>query len=138
MKTVGDRIKTRREELGITQEDLAHRLGYKSKSSITKIESGRHNLTPSKIKVIADALLTTPAYIMGWDEEDDVVSKELNTKDDTMSADGYYLNPETAEIAQEIFDDEDLRTLFHVARQASPEQLKSAKAFLEVLKNQEK
>ena len=71
MATIGDRIKMRREELGITQEELAHKLGYKSRSSINKIELNSNNLTQSKIERIADILNTTPSYIMGWDEEED-------------------------------------------------------------------
>ena len=66
--TIGDRIKQRRMELGMSQEELAHKLGYKSRSSINKIELGGQNLTQKKIKKIADALDTTPDYIMGWDE----------------------------------------------------------------------
>lgn len=66
---IGSRIKSRREELGMSQEELAHRIGYKSRSSINKIELGVYALTQSKIKAIADALLTTPSYIMGWEEE---------------------------------------------------------------------
>lgn len=64
--TIGERIKARREELCYSQEDLAKKLGYKSRSSINKIELGYQNLTQSKIKAIADALDTTPSYIMGW------------------------------------------------------------------------
>lgn len=64
--TIGERIKARREELGYSQDDLAKKLGYKSRSSINKIELGYQNLTQSKIKAIADALDTTPSYIMGW------------------------------------------------------------------------
>ena len=67
--TIGDRIKQRRMELGMSQEELAHKLGYKSRSSINKIELGGQNLTQKKIKKIAEALDTTPDYIMGWDEE---------------------------------------------------------------------
>jgi len=67
--TIGDRIKQRRKELGMSQEELAHKLGYKSRSSVNKIELGGQNLTQKKIKKIADALDTTPEYIMGWDEE---------------------------------------------------------------------
>ena len=67
--TIGDRIKQRRMELGMSQEELAHKLGYKSRSSINKIELGGQNLTQKKIKRIADALDTTPEYIMGWDEQ---------------------------------------------------------------------
>ena len=50
--------------------ELAKRLGYKSRSSINKIEVGSRDLTQSRIKAIADALETTPSYIMGWEEFD--------------------------------------------------------------------
>lgn len=68
MSTIGNRIRKRREELGLSQDELGKRIGYKSRSSINKIELGHRNLTQSKIKAIADALETTPSYIMGWDE----------------------------------------------------------------------
>lgn len=77
MKTIGERIKLRREQLNLSQEDLAKKLGYKSRSSINKIESDTRNLTQSKIKAIADALETTPSYIMGWDDEDSYVYKNI-------------------------------------------------------------
>lgn len=66
--TIGERIKNRREDLNLSQMDLAIKLGYKSRSSVNKIELGLQNLTQSKIKAVADALDTTPAYIMGWEE----------------------------------------------------------------------
>lgn len=68
--TIGQRIKQRREELNITQDELAKRLGYKSRSSINKIELDIYNLKQSKIKAIADALQTTPGFIMGWQEDE--------------------------------------------------------------------
>lgn len=68
---VGERIKTRRKQLGITQQELADKLGYKGRSSINKIELSKRNLPPKKIKQIADMLLTTPEYIMGWEEDFD-------------------------------------------------------------------
>ena len=71
MKSVGERIRKKRESLGMSQEELAKKLGYKSRSSINKIEADARNLTQSKIKSIADALQTTPSYIMGWDEPKD-------------------------------------------------------------------
>lgn len=63
---VGDRIRIRREELQMSQDELAQAIGYKSRSSINKIELGVYSLRQSKIKEIADALRTTPEYIMGW------------------------------------------------------------------------
>lgn len=55
----------------MSQEELAHKIGYKSKTSINKIELGIQELRQSKIKQIADALQTTPAYIMGWKETEE-------------------------------------------------------------------
>lgn len=67
--TIGQRIKVRRDALNMSQDELAKRIGYKSRSSINKIELDLYNLKQSKIKAIADALDTTPSYIMGWEEE---------------------------------------------------------------------
>lgn len=68
MATLYDRIKSRRTELGLTVEELAHKMGYKDKSSISKIENGKADIPQSKIAAFADALETTPAYLMGWEE----------------------------------------------------------------------
>lgn len=69
---IGQIIKRRREELGISQEELALKAGYKSRSSINKIEVDGRGLPQSKIIAIANALKTTPFYLMGW--ENDAVS----------------------------------------------------------------
>ncbi|MCI7631616.1 MAG: helix-turn-helix transcriptional regulator [Oscillospiraceae bacterium] len=69
MNTIGNRIRLRREELGLSQDELAKMTGYKSRSSINKIELDQRNLRQSKIKAIADALKTTPAYLMGWEDD---------------------------------------------------------------------
>ena len=76
---IEERIRTRREELNISQTELAKKLGYTSRSSICKIESGDRKLTASKIKKIADALETSPEWIMGWNDE--VVKKTGNGND---------------------------------------------------------
>lgn len=67
--TLYDRIRKRREELGLSQDDLAKKMGYKSRSSINKIEMGLNDIPQSKIIQFARALETTPAYLMGWDDE---------------------------------------------------------------------
>ena len=67
---LGKRIRKKREALGMSQVELAKKLGYKSRSSITKIENDGRSLPQDKIYDIAVALETTPAYIMGWEEAD--------------------------------------------------------------------
>lgn len=53
------RIRKRREELGLSQEELAQKMGYKSRSSINKIEMGENDIPQSKIVQFARALNTT-------------------------------------------------------------------------------
>ena len=67
-------IKARREELGMSQDELAKKLGYKSRSSINKIELGINDLPQSKIAEFACALDTTPTSLMGWDR--DILGKD--------------------------------------------------------------
>jgi phage repressor protein C with HTH and peptisase S24 domain/DNA-binding XRE family transcriptional regulator len=64
---IGDRVKLLREQKGMTQEELANQLGYKSKSSVTHIERGR-DIPRSMVVKLADILDTTPAYLMGWED----------------------------------------------------------------------
>ena len=77
MTTIGDRIKARRLELNMSQDELARLVGYKSRSSINKIESDGRLLPQRKIMEIANALNTTPAYIMGWEESNEADSPSI-------------------------------------------------------------
>lgn len=80
MAEIGKRIRTKREELGMTQEELASKLGYKSKTTIAKIENGTNDIVQSKVIAFAKALGTTPAYLMGWSKE------TIETKYNTLSS----------------------------------------------------
>lgn len=70
-----DRIRLRREELNLSQEELAKRMGYKSRSTINKIELGINDVSQSKIIAFAKALNTTVGYLMG-DEDDQIIDYE--------------------------------------------------------------
>ncbi|MCL2107784.1 MAG: helix-turn-helix transcriptional regulator [Oscillospiraceae bacterium] len=63
------RIKDRREELGMTQDELSQAMGYTSRSSIAKIESGSVDIPQSKISAFANVLDTSVAWLMGWEEK---------------------------------------------------------------------
>ncbi len=67
--SIGTRIKEKRLELGFTQEELANKLGYKSKSTINKIEMDINDIPQSKVVAFANALNTTIAYLMGWEDD---------------------------------------------------------------------
>ena len=61
-------IRQLREQLGLSQDELAKRLGYKSRSTIAKIESGSNDIPQSKIAAFAAALETTPARLLGLEQ----------------------------------------------------------------------
>lgn len=65
---LADKVRIRREELGLSQEELSQRMGYKSRSSINKIETGRP-VTQKIIARLAEALDVPVSYLMGWDKE---------------------------------------------------------------------
>ena len=67
---IGERIRRRREALDMTQDELARAAGYKSRSSINKIEIDGRGLPQKKIVDIAKALKVTPSYLMGWEDEE--------------------------------------------------------------------
>ena len=71
MDTKGDRIRALRLSHGMTMEALGQKLGV-GKATIKKYENGIiENIPSDKIEALADALETTPAYIMGWNEPPD-------------------------------------------------------------------
>ena len=77
---IGDRIKKRREELGLTVDQLAEKIG-KDRATVYRYESKKIEGLPINIlKPLAEALKTTESYLMGWEENtiDDLSSHEIN------------------------------------------------------------
>ena len=107
--TIGERIKLRREQLGMTQDEVAKKCGYKSRSSINKIELSRA-LPLKKIEIMANVLETTPSELMGWTDE--------NTD--------YYTEKEIIEVPQKSEADE----LFEKYKNAIPEIQKAVDSLL--------
>lgn len=71
---VGERIKNRRKQLGMSAEQLAEKIG-KAPATVYRYENGFISKVDSeKLMPIAEALLTTPAYLMGWEDEDTALS----------------------------------------------------------------
>lgn len=68
-KQAGERVRIRRKQLKLSQEQLAEKIGYKGRGPVSKLESGDNAFKQPLVAKLAEALKTTPAYIMGWDEE---------------------------------------------------------------------
>lgn len=78
-KKIGQRIKQAREALGMTQAELARRMGYSARSTINRIENGSQAFPMKKLDKFAQVLDVTPAYLAGFTEKDipDGLNKEL-------------------------------------------------------------
>lgn len=76
---VGRRIKDRRIELGLTLDELAAKVGYSDKSTLSRVENGKTDMPLKKLDKIAQVLDVAPAYLIGFTEEDipDGLNKEL-------------------------------------------------------------
>lgn len=77
MATIYERIRSRRQELGMTVEELASKMGYKDKSSISKIENGKADIPQSKVISFANALNTTTAYLMGVNDVESNIATSI-------------------------------------------------------------
>ena len=115
MSTIGQRIKMKRLSLGMSQTDLALKSGYRTKSTIAKIESDERAMKQSRIKAIADALQTTPGYIMGWEDPEAI--------EEVTKPDSDFVKRITAYM--ELLNDSDrssvLKYAEYLARESSPE-----------------
>lgn len=91
--TIYEKIRFLREEQGLSQQDLADKLGYKSRSAINKIELGLRDISHSKVIAFANALGVSPAYLLGWSE-----SKEgnINSDNDVLSIKNIMPLPKTS------------------------------------------
>lgn len=109
-----EQIKKLCDKKGIAITRLESELGF-GRGSIGKLKNGK-NTTADRLQKIADYFGISVEYF-------------LNVPADGQSK-PYYLDKETAEMAQELFDNPDLRILFDAARDAKPENLQLAAEML--------
>lgn len=64
---VGERIRARRKELGLSLRELSKRLGYADHTTLSRIEKGECDLNQSRIAQLSRELNVTTGYLMGWD-----------------------------------------------------------------------
>ena len=119
----GNAIKILREKQKLTQSQLAEKLCVSDKT-VSSWEINRTEPKMGMVEKISSALNCKKTDIIGIDE--------------TVDDDHYYLNDETREIAQEVFENPDLRSLFHVARDIDPEELRAHIDFMKKMKAREK
>ena len=65
MNNIGRRIKNERERQGLTQDELARKMGYKNRSVVSTMEAASE-LSLKKVKKVAAALNVDPGYLMGY------------------------------------------------------------------------
>ena len=116
---IKDILKSKREELGMSCEEEGKKIGV-SASTISRWESGDiANMRRDKIAKLAEVLHISPAVIMGWEEPEEKPA--------------YYLDPETAEMAQELFERPEMRVLFDASRKATKEDIEQVADILKKL-----
>lgn len=139
--TIGDRMKIRRLELKLVQEDVALIVGV-TKQTIQKYENNIITNIPSdKIELIAKALNTSPAYLMGWedDEKQSIVSENaLNlTRHEKNLIIAYRDHPEMQKPVDRLLgiEEEKVHIIPIAARNGNNKPLKLTDSELDALKN---
>lgn len=114
-----DKIKELANSKGMSLPNLEAELGF-GNGTIVKWDRVTPNV--SKLSKVADYFGVTIDYLMAGEDKDKK----------------YYINDETAAIAQEIFENKELRMLFDASRDASPEDLKTVQEMMLALKRKER
>ena len=125
MIAMGKRVKTCRERLDMSQEELAQKLGYKNKASISKIEAGKNEIPQSKMVDFADILDTNVSYLMGWGDVS--LSEFMNLQADSKY---YQHEEEKPSVREELRDNYAYRLLFNTAEGATDADLLEAAALI--------
>lgn len=126
---IGEMLRHARLDSGLTLEQVAKKMDLTPKT-IQRYESGVRKI---RLNVLQDL---TDMYGVDYSEF------MKNAKAKSIGAEiqpepNYYFNDETREIAQEIFENRELRSLFDAARDLPPERLRSHIDFIKSLKAQE-
>lgn len=111
------------QKYGVSSYKVSKETGV-TQTSLSNWKSGRTSPSVKTLQKIADYFNVSLEYLMTGEE------KECGEK--------YYLNDETARVAQDIFENKDLRVLFDAARDASPEDLQTTYNMLMALKKKER
>ncbi|MCI2049023.1 MAG: helix-turn-helix domain-containing protein [Lachnospiraceae bacterium] len=119
--TIGERIRAKRIELNMTQDELAKKMGYKYRSSVNKMEQADH-LTLKIISKVAKALGCEESELMGWNDDSSQV---------------HYIDHKAADAAQKMMKNPKLRLLFEAAADSSEEDLSTTYNMLMALKRKE-
>lgn len=82
---IGERIKERRLELGMTQEELADKVGFKTRASVSRLEGGDRNIPLSKLRKLAEVLETTVGYLMGMEDNMGVTTTNTGNHNTTTT-----------------------------------------------------
>lgn len=110
-------------EKGVTPYRVCKETGLTT-STISNWKAGRYTPKADKLQKIADYFDVSIEFLMGTEEkEEDPI---------------YYNNEETAKLAQEMFEDEDMRSLFDMKRNMPPERFRAHMDFMKNLYKQEK
>lgn len=103
LKHLGRRIRLCRENMHMSQETLAKLLGYKSKSSINKMESGINDIPQSTLKQIADILHTTPTFLI--DGKTPEPAKPINLHDLLQSSQVMFFSKNGKPISEQAWNE---------------------------------
>ena len=106
MARINENIKKRREELEMSQDELAQKTGYTHRSAINKIETGINSFPINKIDAFANALHTTSEMLMGMnvDRVQEQASYYIVEKLLTENLLSDWQNPEYTQFAAEYVD----------------------------------
>ena len=117
--TIYQRIKDLRESKGMSQQELAEKVGFKTASAVNKIELGLRDINQSKIKAFAEALGTTSCYLLdGKETSKDFVSSFALTEQEKALVIAYRQHPDMQKSVDKLLGIEPEEKLYIIEKAA--------------------
>lgn len=134
---IGEKIKTRRIELGLSVDELAEKIG-KNRSTVYRYENKEiENLPTPILKPLVEALQVSPDYFMDWEDLPTLNSSEISPEAvETASMIHEAENTEEIiNIVETVIEDDDYRAIVTASKELNPDEMKMVRAMIEGLVN---
>ncbi len=112
-----------RDNLGISDYEVAQKTGV-GRSILSDWKTGKHSPNKKNLSIISNFFGVSMEYLMTGQ----------NSEKESEEGKKYYFSDATAELAQELFENSDMRLLFDAAKDSNPKDLQTAADFLRRLK----
>lgn len=133
---IGSMLRDARIKIGLTLEQAGEKIGVTAKT-IQRYETGQRKLSMDKLMELTSFYGVDYTSFMTSAKKRLMEDDDSSLEDDYHAHEGYYLDDEVAQIAQQVYERPELRMLFSASRKVSAEDLNAVIALVDRIKKED-